>query len=266
MLAGVNREDLDALAKQYEEAGTEAGYWSAARLHSAIALNMKGLGSHDRCEYCLKALAAVQHVRTKSQPGALALELICRNKICYCNRTEDEVTQMANAMLAIAKMDADDIAKLDPSDMRSLCGNKAYVSIFLIGQFGTSFSFSLSLVQMKEGVLMMIGAFTQKYGRAAVDSFPLGSFERYHCLDCSMQPITGSFSICLLELPARQKYITDVGDIGALAREVFECYDSERFHSRSMSRYALFVSYGDTCHVKPLFWFVMFLGRAMIHS
>ena len=233
---------MDTLAEQYEKAGSEAGYWSAARLHSAIALNMKGLGSHDRCEYCLKALAAVQHVRTKSQPGALALEIICRNKICYSNRTEEEATQMANAMLAIAKMDADVIAKLDPADVRALCGNKQYVSIFLMGQFATSFSFSLNLAQVGEAVLMMMDAFAQKYGRAAVDSFPLGSFERYHCLDCSTFPITGMLSICLLELPARQKYITDVGDIGALAREVFECYDSERFHSRAMSRCALCVS------------------------
>ena len=84
MLAGVNREDLDALAKQYEEAGTEEGYWSAARLHSAIALNMKGLGSHDTCEYFLKALSAVNHVRTKSQPGALALEIVSHFLFFFC--------------------------------------------------------------------------------------------------------------------------------------------------------------------------------------
>jgi hypothetical protein len=264
VLAGVNREDIDALVKQYEEAGIEAGYWSAARLHSAIAYNMKGLGSDDTCEYYLKALAAVKHVRTKSQPGALALEINCRSRIMWIGRTEEEVTQMANAMLAIAKLDTDDIAKLDPADAKALCGNKQYVSILLIGQFATSFALSLSLAQAKEGVLVMMDAFAQRYSRAVVDSFPLGSFERYHYLDMSTHPIT-EYTICLLELSARQKYITSVGDIEARAREVFEMYASERFHARSVSRCALVVSYSVTRHVKPP-WFVMFLGRALIHS
>jgi hypothetical protein len=266
VLAGVNREDIDALAKQYEEAGTEAGYWSAARLHSAIALNMKGLGSHDTCEYYLKALAAVKHLRTKSQPGALALEILCRTRIMWISRTEAEAMQMANAMLAIAKLDTDDIAKLDPADAKALCGNKMYVSLVMIGTSPTSFSFSLNLAQAKKGVLMLMDAFAQRYSRAVVDSFPLGSFERYYHLDLSTFPIAGTDSICLLELSARQKYITSVGDIGALTREVFEMYDSERFHARSVSRYARFVSYSNTRHVKPPFSFVMYLGRALIHS
>jgi hypothetical protein len=200
---------------------------------------MKGLGSHDTCEYYLKALAAVKHVRTKSQPGALALEINCRGKIMWISRTEEETTQMANSMLVIAKLDTDDIAKLDPTDAKAMIGNKQYVSYLMIGQLFTSFSFSLSLAQVKEGVLMMMDAYAQKYSRAVVDSFPLGSFERYYHLDIPANPIAGAASICLLELSARQKYITGVGDIGARAREVFDMYDSERFHARSVSRCAL---------------------------
>jgi hypothetical protein len=52
----------------------------------------------------LKALAAVTHVRTKAQSGALTLEIYCRNKLLLYGK---EVSEMANAMLAIAKLSID---------------------------------------------------------------------------------------------------------------------------------------------------------------
>ena len=44
VLAGVNRTDVDVLAEHFEQAETEAGYWSAARLYHALASIMAGLG------------------------------------------------------------------------------------------------------------------------------------------------------------------------------------------------------------------------------
>ena len=58
----------------------------------------------DKCDYYLRALAAVKHVRTKTQSGALTLEIGCRNKLLMSGR---EVSEMANAMLAIAKLSID---------------------------------------------------------------------------------------------------------------------------------------------------------------
>jgi hypothetical protein len=52
----------------------------------------------------LKALAALKHVKTKSQSGALTLEIYCRNKLLFRGK---EASEMANAMLAIAKLSID---------------------------------------------------------------------------------------------------------------------------------------------------------------
>jgi hypothetical protein len=49
-------------------------------------------------------LAALKHVRTKSQSGALTLEIVCRNKLWQYGK---EVSEMANAILAIAKLSID---------------------------------------------------------------------------------------------------------------------------------------------------------------
>ena len=58
----------------------------------------------DKCDYYLKALAALKHVRTKSQSGALTIQINCRNKLLLYGK---EVSEMANAMLAIAKLSID---------------------------------------------------------------------------------------------------------------------------------------------------------------
>jgi hypothetical protein len=52
----------------------------------------------------LKVLAALKHVRTKSQSGALTLEINCRSKLLFYGK---EVSETANAMLAIAKLSMD---------------------------------------------------------------------------------------------------------------------------------------------------------------
>ena len=57
-----------------------------------------------QCDYYLKALAALKHVRTKSQSGALTIQISCWNKLLYYGK---EVSEMANAMLAIAKLSID---------------------------------------------------------------------------------------------------------------------------------------------------------------
>jgi hypothetical protein len=58
----------------------------------------------DKCDYYLEALAALKYVRTKSQSGALTLEIVCRNKLWQYGK---EVSEMANAILAIAKLSID---------------------------------------------------------------------------------------------------------------------------------------------------------------
>ena len=43
-LSGVDRKDVDSLAQRYKQAGTQAGYWSAARLYDSLASLTAGLG------------------------------------------------------------------------------------------------------------------------------------------------------------------------------------------------------------------------------
>ena len=81
VLAGVRREDCDALANQFEETGSEPGHWSAAKLYLSLASIAANLSPDSQCEYYLKSLNAVRHMRADLQPGALALEIRCRNKM-----------------------------------------------------------------------------------------------------------------------------------------------------------------------------------------
>ena len=46
----------------------------------------------------------MKHVRTKSQSGALTLEIVCRNKLLLYGK---EVSEMANTILEIAKLSID---------------------------------------------------------------------------------------------------------------------------------------------------------------
>jgi hypothetical protein len=116
------------------------------------------------------------------------------------------------------------IADIHPHDKKGLVGNKYYVGCMLMGVLKTSYSFSVDLVQAKEGALMALEGSIDRYGNAVVNSFALGSFERYHTLENSLYPNMGT-SICIVELSAFQDYIANVtGDLGTRAREILEAY------------------------------------------
>ncbi len=60
------------------------------------------------------------------------------------------------------------------------------------------------------------------YGRKAVGSHAVGSFEHYFKLDCLLNPV-GSFTICLVDFLKQQEYISsEIGELGIGAKEVFE--------------------------------------------
>jgi hypothetical protein len=163
----------------------------------------------------LKALAAVEHVRSKLQPGALTLEIISRNKLLWNSRTEEEVTKMANAMFTIAKLDSDDI---NPDDKKGFMGNKFYVGTLLFGLYKSSYSLSMNLAQLREGARLFLDGAGHKYSQAVIDSFAVGSFESLYALDASLYPL-GAFPISLVELAAFQNYIVNViGNLEARAR------------------------------------------------
>jgi hypothetical protein len=210
----MNRGDVDALAEQFQQLGTEVGYWSAARIYSVIAFNAAGLGGDVTCDYCLMALAAMEHVRAKSYSGALSLGSKCRYRVAWHNRTEEEYAQMAAASRAIAKLDVSDV---HPDDEAGL-----YIAKLGAGLGLVIWTFDASLVQMREGAKMIIDYYTHKFGREIMKSHAAGSFEFYYCIEMSLGPM-GTFSICLVESPAIQDYIANVtGELGTRAREVAE--------------------------------------------
>jgi hypothetical protein len=94
----------------------------------------------------------------------------------------------------------------------------------LLGVMKSSYSFSVDLAQSKQGALMVLESCSHRYGNAVVDSFAIGTFERYYTLDVSLWPITTG-SLCIVEIPAFQDYIANVtGDLGSRAREILEAY------------------------------------------
>jgi hypothetical protein len=96
--------------------------------------------------------------------------------------------------------------------------------MMLLGFLNSSYSFSVDLAHAKQGALMVLDSSSHRYGNAAVNSFALGSFERYYTLDTSLWPIT-TVTLCIVEIPAFQDYIANVtGDLGSRAREVLEAY------------------------------------------
>jgi hypothetical protein len=149
-LCGVHLADVIELAEHHEQAGTESGYWCAARLYFAVASTVAGLGVEEQSGFYLKALAAVKHVRSKLQSGALTLEIKCRNKVLFSKPTEEQATEMATAMFAIAKNGTGDI---HTDDEKGLKANNFYVGLLLLGFFKTSYSLSASLAQVKKGGL-----------------------------------------------------------------------------------------------------------------
>ena len=196
----------------------------------------------EQCEYYLKALAVVKHVRGESQPGALTLEIVCRNKIVEIGRTEEEISEMANAILTITKMGSDEI---HPDDQTGFMGSKFFVGGLLLGVFKSSYSLSLSLSQVKEGALMVLDACSHKYGKAAISSSATGTFEKYWKLMLSLDPVA-SQTMCLEQLAALQAYIANIGDLGTRAREIFEAYLPFIFILRVANADFLFVCVAGT--------------------
>ena len=102
--------------------------------------------------------------------------------------------------------------------------------MLLLGVLKSSYGLSVDLAQAKEGALMTLDSCSYRYGNAVVNSFALGTFERYHTLDASLWPIVGC-TLCIVELCAFQEYITNVtGDLGTRAREILEAYPRSFVH------------------------------------
>jgi hypothetical protein len=96
--------------------------------------------------------------------------------------------------------------------------------MMLLGVIKSSYGLSVDLAQSKQGALMALESCNHRYGNAAVNSFAIGTFERYYTLDNSLWPIT-QVTLCLVELSACQDYIATVtGDLGTRAREILEAY------------------------------------------
>lgn len=166
-------------------------------------------------------MAAVKHVRMKSQPGALTLEVDSRNKVLLANRTEKEVSETANAMFEIAKLGSDEI---HPDDKKGLMGNKLYVGCLLFGLFKSTYSLRVDLTQAKEGALMAMDSCAYRYSNAVAESFPISSFERFYTLDLSLWPV-GFITICTVELPRFIDYIAALSrGLSTRAREIVEAY------------------------------------------
>jgi hypothetical protein len=101
--------------------------------------------------------------------------------------------------------------------------------MMLLGSIKSSYSLSVDLAQAKQGGVMALEGCSHRYGKTAVNSCALGSFERYYKLDFSLWPITTG-TLCIVELSAFQDYIANVtGDLGSRAREILEAYHHHLF-------------------------------------
>jgi hypothetical protein len=116
------------------------------------------------------------------------------------------------------------IIDIHPDDKKGLEGNRYYCGMLLLGVVKSSYSLTVDLAQAKQAALMVLESASHRYGNVVVDSFALGSFERYFVLDFSLWPITQG-TLCIVELSAFQYYITSVtGELGTRTREILEAY------------------------------------------
>jgi hypothetical protein len=136
VLAALHRADLDALAENYEQTGSESGYWSAARLRHSIGTVGAGLNYEYKCGCLLKTLENLTHIRAISQPGALSLKISCQSKLMLLNHTD---ANLAIEMVATAKLDA----KLYPDDTAALYQSKRYVALLQFGMLQGPYSLTV---------------------------------------------------------------------------------------------------------------------------
>jgi hypothetical protein len=127
------------------------------------------------------------------------------------------------------------ITDIHPDDKKGLVGNKLYCGMMLLGMSKSSYGLSVDLAQAKQGALMAIEISSNRYGNEVVNSFALGTFERFYTLEASLWPIA-LMSLCLVELSAFHDYIANVtGDLGTRAREILEAYHPPSFAHDSYS-------------------------------
>ena len=94
----------------------------------------------------------------------------------------------------------------------------------MLGVVTSSYSFSVDLAQSKQGALMALDSCSHRFTNVVVNSFAIGTVERYRTLESSFWPIT-TVTLCIVELSACQDYIANVtGDLGTRAREILEAY------------------------------------------
>jgi hypothetical protein len=186
-----------------------------------MAVSVTGLDIGEKCDYNLKALAAVEHMGKKGHPGALSLESGCRSRLISYNRSEKEVSAMAAGMIAMANLTTTDV---HPNDMEGLNKSKMWVALLLFGNFKSTYSVKIQLAQLKEGARVGLDGYTFRIGKKVLDSLPLGSFERLRLLDASTFPFS-CHTIYFIELPTIKQYITsECGELDVRAREIYEMY------------------------------------------
>jgi hypothetical protein len=74
----------------------------------------------------LKALAALQHVRTKSQSGALTVQIACLSKLIIASRNDEELSNVIDMHTALTKLAA---ADAHPQDRGALKGSKQFGTV-----------------------------------------------------------------------------------------------------------------------------------------
>ena len=96
---------------------------------------------------------------------------------------------------------------------------------FMLSGFNkSSYSFSVSVAQLKEAALMTMSGVGHRNGRKVSNALAVGSFERYFSLESCLWPVAG-MTYCLLEMPTLKAYITkEMGELDAAARETSEAY------------------------------------------
>jgi hypothetical protein len=230
---GIDRSDVVEHAKQFLLDDTEAGFWAASRLYYALAVIASGVGVDERCEAINAALQNVKHVRPEFQSGATFLQMDCLTKLIWFARTEEEVDDCADKLIALAKR-----GSCHPDENAMVQGKKNWVGIILIGQLPTQRSMNITLTQAKEAALYLVEAYGCRYTRKLVDALPEDSYEKYSALENSLYPTT-TYSIALLQWLKFKEYMTSalLGDPSIAAREVVEAYDVTKYHARAMSKY-----------------------------
>ena len=183
-----------------------------------------GLTPDQRCDYLLKAIATVKHVKKTAQPGALTIESRSQSKVLYYGRSQEEVTEMADAMFETAKLA---VADVHADDAAAIYNTKLWVGALLFGQFNNAYSLSVTLKQVQQGALLFCEGYFGKYAsklNQGQSRAHFSSVNHHITVDASLYPLA-CYTICFTNLDTALDYKAKLGEeISIRAREVLETY------------------------------------------